>query len=301
MSKSGTVAAARDAPLFAWLGRLPASPNSAPPAIRAPVRRRLTIINVMALLIAIFSAVYAGVFAYYGVGHLYAADRRQSGCWWRSRCSRRSPTASTTSLRRCCIAVAEYVALFFFVRELGHNSGIQINYIIAAAVRLRHLRPVALPPRGRGDRCGLVLHLAAWFLFPPERAQIAADPALLANLYVSSAVTTFCIIALVVGYAFTVADHARRRSRRAARQYPARGDRRAAEGEAGRARRRQRRRSLRPVQRPRRLHRACPAAWRCAHRGAARRRSSPSSTGSRRRMAWRRSRPSATAIWRSPA
>jgi adenylate cyclase len=38
---------------------------------------------------------------------------------------------------------------------------------------------------------------------------IAADPALLANLYVSSAVTTFCIIALIVGYAFTVADRAR--------------------------------------------------------------------------------------------
>jgi adenylate cyclase len=56
----------------------------------------------------------------------------------------------------------------------------------------------------------VVLHIAAWFLFPPERAQIAADPSLLANLYVSSAATTFFIIALVVGYAFTVADHARR-------------------------------------------------------------------------------------------
>jgi adenylate cyclase len=54
---------------------------------------------------------------------------------------------------------------------------------------------------------GLVLHLAAWFLFP--QAQIAPDPSLLANLYVSSAATTFCIIALVVGYAFTVADRAR--------------------------------------------------------------------------------------------
>ena len=54
-----------------------------------------------------------------------------------------------------------------------------------------------------------MLHVAAWFLFPPERAQFAADPSLLANLYISSAVTTFCIIALIVGYAFTVADTAR--------------------------------------------------------------------------------------------
>jgi adenylate cyclase len=42
---------------------------------------------------------------------------------------------------------------------------------------------------------GLVLHLAAWFWFPPERALFAAEPSLLANLYVSSAATTFCIIA----------------------------------------------------------------------------------------------------------
>ena len=56
---------------------------------------------------------------------------------------------------------------------------------------------------------GLVLHLAAWFLFPPERALFNADPSLLANLYISSAATTFGIIALIVGYAFTVADRAR--------------------------------------------------------------------------------------------
>jgi adenylate cyclase len=56
---------------------------------------------------------------------------------------------------------------------------------------------------------GLALHVASWFLFPPENARIAADPALLANLYVSSAATTFTIIALIVGYAFTVADRAR--------------------------------------------------------------------------------------------
>src|SRR5262245_14048090 len=56
---------------------------------------------------------------------------------------------------------------------------------------------------------GLALHVAAWFLFPPENARIAADPALLANLYISSAATTFTIIALIVGYAFTGADRAR--------------------------------------------------------------------------------------------
>jgi len=107
------------------------------------------------------------------------------------------------------IAIVEYVALFFFVRVFGHESGIQINYIIAAAVAfaiygLSHFRiAVAV------IAAGLVLHLAAWFLFPPERALFNADPSLLANLYISSAATTFGIIALIVGYAFTVADRAR--------------------------------------------------------------------------------------------
>src|SRR4029434_7137640 len=53
------------------------------------------------------------------------------------------------------------------------------------------------------------LHVAAWFLFPPENARIVADPALLANLYISSAATTFSISALIVGYAFRVLDRAR--------------------------------------------------------------------------------------------
>jgi adenylate cyclase len=56
---------------------------------------------------------------------------------------------------------------------------------------------------------GLILHVAGWFLFPPERALFAAEPSLLANLYIYSAATTFCIIALIVGYAFTVAESAR--------------------------------------------------------------------------------------------
>jgi len=107
------------------------------------------------------------------------------------------------------VCAAEYVALFFFVRELGHDSGIQLNYIVVAAVAfaicgMAHIRLVV-----GAVAVGLALHLATWFLYPPENAQIAADPSLIANLYVSSAATTFCIIALIVGYAFTVADHAR--------------------------------------------------------------------------------------------
>ena len=208
MSGSGKVAVARVAPLFAWLGPLAGFAEMGTAGYPRAVRRRLTIVNVMAFLIAIFSAVYACVFAYYDaktfmplvtINVLLVAVALLV------------PLAHRINdiAGALVIAVAEYSALFFFVAALGHNSGIQINYIIAAAVAfgiygLSHFRIVVAV-----IAAGLLLHLAAWYLFPPERALIAADPALLANLYVSSAVTTFCIIALIVGYAFTVADRAR--------------------------------------------------------------------------------------------
>lgn len=48
----------------------------------------------------------------------------------------------------------------------------------------------------------LVLHLAAWFLFPREKALIEVDAAMLDQLYVTAAVTTLTMIGAVVYYAF---------------------------------------------------------------------------------------------------
>jgi adenylate cyclase len=199
---------ARAAPLFAWLGPLTPFAEFGTAGYKRPIRRRLAIVNLMALLIAVFSAVYAGVFAYYGADTylpLILANLVLVAVALLVPLAHRINDIAAALL----LAGAEYIALFFFVRELGHDSGIQINYIIAAAVAFaiagmsRFRLVVAV------IAIGLALHVAAWFLFPPERAQIAADPVLLANLYVSSAVTTFCIIALIVGYAFTMADRAR--------------------------------------------------------------------------------------------
>ena len=208
MSKRGTIAAARDAPLFTWLGPLAGFVELGTADYPRPVRRRLTIVNAMAFLIAVFSVIYAGVFAYYGADTylpLILANLLLVVVALLVPLAHRINDIAAALL----LAAAEFIALFFFVRELGHDSGIQINYIIAAAVAFaiagmsRFRLVVAV------IAIGLALHVAAWFLFPPERAQIAADPSLLANLYVSSAVTTFGIIALIVGYAFTVADRAR--------------------------------------------------------------------------------------------
>ena len=208
MSVSRTTAPARDAPLFAWLGRLAGLAELGTAAYPRPVRRRLVIVNLMAFLIAIFSAIYAVVFALYGVDKywpLIVANLALVAVALLVPLAHRINDIAAVIV----ICIAEYVALFFFVRELGHDSGIQINYIIAAAVAF------AIGGLGRMRLVvtmiafGLVLHLAAWFLFPAEQAKIAADPGLLANLYVSSAATTFSIIALIVGYAFSVADRAR--------------------------------------------------------------------------------------------
>ena len=172
------------------------------------IRRRLTIVNIMALLIAAFSAVYAIVFTIYGAalyGPLIVANLVLVAVALLIPLANRINDIAAALL----LAIAEFVALFFFVWVLGRESGIQINYIVAAAVAfalygLSHLRIVLAV-----SALALALHIAAWFLFPPERALITADPILLANLYVSSAVTTFSIIALIVGYAFTSADRAR--------------------------------------------------------------------------------------------
>lgn len=199
---------ARDAPLFAWLGPAARFAEIGTAGYPRDVRRRLTIVNVMAIMIAVSSASYAGVFAFYGVDDywpLIATNLALVAVVLLAPLAHRLSDVAAALI----ICAAEYVALFFFVRELGHDSGIQVNYIIAAAVAfcvygMNRLRLVLVVLA-----IGLALHLATWFLYPPENAQIAADPSLIANLYVSSAATTFCIIALIVGYAFTMADRAR--------------------------------------------------------------------------------------------
>ena len=285
--------------LFPWLGPLAGFVELGTAGYSRPVRRRLKIVNAMALLIAVFSAIYAGIFAYHGAAYmpLIVANLLLMAVALLAPLAHRINDIAAALL----LAAAEFIALFFFVRELGHDSGIQLNYIIVAAVAFAIYGMTRFRLVVAVIAIGLALHIAAWFLFPPERAHIAADPALLANLYVSSAATTFCIIALVVGYAFTVADRARAEADSLLINILPEAIAERLKGEPHREGRRQRGRGLGAVQRSGRLHRSWPI-------GSARRApslcsttSSPSSTGWRRRMAWRRSRPSATAIWRSPA
>jgi len=196
------------APWPAWLAPLIRFAEIGTAGYPRDVRRRLTIVNVMVFMIAVSSASYAGVFASYGVDNywpLIAINLALVAVVLLAPLAHRLNDVAAALI----ICAAEYVALFFFVRELGRDSGIQLNYIVVAAVAfaicgMAHIRLVV-----GAVAVGLALHLATWFLYPSGSARIAADPNLLANLYVSSAATTFILIALLVGYAFTMADRAR--------------------------------------------------------------------------------------------
>ena len=106
------------------------------------------------------------------------------------------------------VAFSEIVMLFYLTSVLGRDSGIQLNYIIAAAVpflifdlsRIKLILTIALS--------ALVFHIAAWFMFPADEVTLIAKPFLLANLYVNSALTVFCIVAVVAFYAMTLVRRA---------------------------------------------------------------------------------------------
>ena len=196
------------APLPAWLVPLSRLAEVGAHDYPRATRRRLKIVNVMAFMIAIFSVIYAGVFAAFGVEEywpLIVLNLALVVVALLAPLAHRVNDVAAALL----ICAAEFAALFFFVRELGRDSGIQLNFIIAAAVAFAIYDRTRIGLSVAVIATALGLHLAAWFLFPPETARIAADPFLLHNLYVSSAATTFCLIALIVGYAFTLADRAR--------------------------------------------------------------------------------------------
>ena len=125
--------AARDAPFFTWLGPFARFAEFGTADYPRNVRRRLTIVNVMAWMIAASSAVYAVMFAAFGVEAywpLIAVNLVLIVFALLAPLAHRINDVAAALL----ICGAEFVVLFFFVRELGHDSGIQLNFIVVAAV-----------------------------------------------------------------------------------------------------------------------------------------------------------------------
>jgi ribA/ribD-fused uncharacterized protein len=154
---------APERPLFAWLGRFARLTELGTEGYPRNVRRRLAIVNVMAFMIAIFSAIYAVLFAAWGVEEYMPLVLVNAVLMV---VALLVPLAHRINdvVAALLICAAEYVALFFFVRELSRDSGIQINYIIVAAVvfavyGMAHIRLVV-----GAVAAGLALHLATWFI-----------------------------------------------------------------------------------------------------------------------------------------
>ena len=106
------------------------------------------------------------------------------------------------------------VTLFFFISELGRDSGVQLNYIGGVAIAfiifgINHLRIIAL-----FTVISIIGHVSTVFLFPTGRVQPAIDDAFMSQLYVMSAASIMLILGLVVWYAFRVAADAEARSER---------------------------------------------------------------------------------------
>src|SRR5829696_6359779 len=171
------------------------------------VRRRLKTLNAMAYLIVILSTIYAVIYAiedlktYSWIVQVNLALAMIGLC---VPFAHRFHELAGGGL----ILVCEPVALFALAAVLGRDAGIHLNLIVGAAapfVILGLERPafVAIVV----VLC-LALHVAAWFLFPPENALIAVEPDLKSELYVSSAVTTFGVTAALFYYAFSLAEAA---------------------------------------------------------------------------------------------
>jgi len=171
------------------------------------IRRRLQTLNAMAYLIVATSTLYAIIYAladvrsYFWIVQVNLMLAAVGVC---VPLSYRFHELAGGML----ILICEPIALFALVAVLGRDAGIQLNLIVGAAAPFVILGVERLALVAIVVALCFGLHLAAWFSFPPERALIAIEPDLMAQLYVSSAVTAFGVTAALFYYAFHLAETA---------------------------------------------------------------------------------------------
>jgi len=103
------------------------------------------------------------------------------------------------------LATVIFSTIFYFIAFLGRDSGIQLNYIGAAAGALAILGLARLRLAIASTLLALFCHLAAWYLFPPHAAINVEEDWFLDQLYANSAVSVMAIVFLIVFYAFRLA------------------------------------------------------------------------------------------------
>lgn len=174
-------------------------------------RRRLSICNIAGYLSALSSLSFVINFATYDfmglkwliVGNLVSAFITTTAPLWHRINSVASPIVLATTVA---------ITLFFFISELGRDSGIQLNYIGSVAIAfaifgLGHFRYVIAV-----TIVCVIGHLASHFMFETGRVQHLVDEAFITQIYVLSATSIMIVLALIVWYAFSIAASAEARS-----------------------------------------------------------------------------------------
>ena len=110
------------------------------------------------------------------------------------------------------ISAVIFTSIFWFITFLGRDSGIQLNYIGAAAVALAVLGTERLLLAAILALIALGCHLATWYLFPPSAAINIEERWFLDQLYANSAVSIMAIVFLVVFYGLRLARVAEART-----------------------------------------------------------------------------------------
>jgi adenylate cyclase len=167
-------------------------------------RRGLIVANATGYLASLSSLIYAGIYAGHDVvglapvviGNIVSA----------------AATALTPLTHRFGRSAAAlwlgaviFSTIFYFIAFLGRETGIQLNYIGAAAVGLAVLGTERIFLAGGIALLALGCHLVAWYLFPAAKALKPEEGWFLDQLYANSAVSIMAIVFLIVFYAFRLA------------------------------------------------------------------------------------------------
>jgi class 3 adenylate cyclase len=179
-------------------------------AYPADQRRGLIVANVTGYLAAVSSLIYAVTYAVHDFAGLFPLV---IGNVLSALCTAAVPLFhrfGATAAALWLMAVL-FSSILYFTAFLGRDSGIQLNYIGAAAGTLAVLGITRLSLAIAIAVLALLCHLAGWFLFPPDKARVIEDAWFLDQLYVNSATSIMAIIFLIVFYAFRLAHLAEQR------------------------------------------------------------------------------------------
>lgn len=187
-----------------WLSRLSAYGTEGYPP---HVRRRLKIMNVTAYVIALFTLVYAFQQMFLDfqtwkpviiINFLMALV-----------------ALSVPFLHRfgelvgpMAILVSELLGIFILTSYVGRDTGLHMQYFAAPAAFFVILGLERLKLIVFAIVISIVLYLTAWLFFIESAEGLVISAADVASLHVTAVATTFCVISIVLYYAFRLVEQA---------------------------------------------------------------------------------------------